>query len=170
MKENFSIGVSLDGVASINDTFRIDHLGKSHHSEIEKAILDYPLLKERVGILTTVTSINDNLLVEVAEYVQKLGVSCWDCTLFQSEGRGKNSKNHLTPSTQNIISSYFSLMDSIEEGKFQSLEIRPILHYLRNVLSYERRNMCLRNGCGAASDLVSISVDGTIEGCDCIKE
>jgi uncharacterized protein len=30
--------------------------------------------------------------------------------------------------------------------------------------------MCLRNGCGAAADLVSIRVDGTIEACDCIKD
>ncbi len=30
--------------------------------------------------------------------------------------------------------------------------------------------MCLRDGCGAARDLVSISVDGTIESCDCIGD
>jgi uncharacterized protein len=46
----------------------------------------------------------------------------------------------------------------------------PVLRYLRNVLSTERRSMCLRDGCGAAKDLVSISVDGTIQSCDCIGD
>ena len=29
--------------------------------------------------------------------------------------------------------------------------------------------MCLRSSCGAGADLVSISVDGSIEACDCIS-
>ena len=68
------------------------------------------------------------------------------------------------------MAAYVDLLEAIEEGQFERLEIRPILHYVRNVLSYERRNMCMRDCCGAARDLVTISVDGAVEACDCIKD
>jgi len=62
------------------------------------------------------------------------------------------------------------LLDAVEQGEFDRFEVRPVLRYLRNVLTYRRQHMCLRDGCGAAADLVSIRVDGTIEACDCIKD
>jgi uncharacterized protein len=69
-----------------------------------------------------------------------------------------------------VVTAYLELLDAVEQGRFNSLEICPIMHYVRNVLTYERRNMCLRDCCGAATDLVSISVDGAIEACDCIRD
>ncbi len=170
LAEKFSIGVSLDGPAHINDLLRVDHLGKGHHTQIEKALRNYPGFVAQVGVLTTVTSYNVKFLVEIAEYVQKLGVRRWDITLFQDAGRGQGKTDDFSPESSDIVAAYFSLLDAIEEGKFNQLEIRPILHYLRNTISYERRNMCLRNCCGASTDLVSINVNGTIEACDCIKD
>lgn len=170
LQERFSVGVSLDGPQVINDLLRVDHAGNGHHARTEQALRAYPALTDRVGVLTTVTRHNVGQLRDIALYVQSLGVRRWDATLFQAAGRGLGHEVDFAPATEDLIASYVSLLDGIERDDFLHLEVRPVLHYIRNVLSYERRNMCLRNCCGAASDLVSVSVDGTIEACDCIKD
>jgi uncharacterized protein len=171
LSERFSVGVSLDGPAVINDRLRVDHAGSGHHAEIERALRDYPGLMDSVGVLTTVTRYNVNQLPQIAEYVRDLGIRVWDTTLFQAEGRGTGKSDDFAPAAEDVIQAYLSLLDGIEEGKFERIEICPLLHYIRNVLFYRQGNMCMRSGgCGAGRDLVSISVDGTIEACDCIKE
>jgi uncharacterized protein len=169
LKERFSIGLSLDGVAAIDDVVRIDHAGKGQHAKIEQVLKSNPALLNRVGVLTTITRYNVNHLVSFALYLQDFGIRRWDTTLFQAAGRGLVDTDNFAPMTGDLISAYLDLLDAVEQGKFERLEVRPILHYLRNVLSSDRRNMCLRNHCGAANDLVTINVDGTIDGCDCIK-
>lgn len=170
LRERFSIGLSLDGLPAIDDLLRIDHAGKGHHSKIERILKSHPDLLERVGVLTTITRYNVGDLVPFALYLQELGVRRWDTTLFQAAGRGLAGEHRFTPDTKDLISAYIDLLDAVEQGKFERLEVRTVLHYVRNVLSYQRRNMCLRDHCGAANDLVTIGVDGAIEACDCIKD
>jgi uncharacterized protein len=171
LSEKFSVGISLDGPPEINDRLRVDHAGRGHHAEIEHALNKYAGLKDSVGVLTTVTRYNVGHLTQAAEYVRDLGIRAWDTTLFQAEGRGESKEDEFSPAADDVIQAYLSLLDGIEEGKFDQIEICALLHYIRNVLFYRQGNMCLRSGgCGAGRDLVSISVDGTIEACDCIKQ
>lgn len=170
VSENFSVGVSLDGPPAINDRLRVDHAGRGHFQAISEALREYPELRERVGVLTTVTRHNVRHLTEIAEYVMGLGVRAWDTTLFQPAGRGEGKSDDFAPDTDDVVAAYLALLDGVEEGRFEGLAVRPVLHFLGNVLSLTHGNMCMRGGgCGAARDLVSVSVDGTIEGCDCIR-
>jgi uncharacterized protein len=170
LSEKFSIGVSLDGPPELNDLHRVDHGGRGRSTEIETALRSDPRLIETVGILTTVTRTNAHRLLETARYVRDLGIKRWDTTLFQPLGRAAGAGADFAPPTEAIIDSYLALMDSVEAGEFDTMAVSPILHYVRNVLSTERRRMCLRDGCGAGRDLVSISADGTIQACDCIGD
>jgi uncharacterized protein len=121
-------------------------------------------------VLTTITRTNAALLLETARYVRDLGVRGWDTTLFEAHGRAEGAAAQFAPSTDIVIQSYFKLFDAVEAGEFDQMTVFPVLHYLRNVLSSQRRSMCLRDGCGAARDLVSIGVDGSIQSCDCIAD
>jgi uncharacterized protein len=170
LEERVSIGVSLDGVAEENDQHRVDHAGRGHSAEIEAALRSNPRLLATVGVLTTVTRTNAARLFETAEYVRDLGITRWDVSLFQPLGRATDTESEFAPPTDAIIQSYLQLFDAVEAGDFDSMAVLPVLHYVRNVLTTERRHMCLRDGCGAAKDLVSIGVDGAIQACDCIGD
>jgi uncharacterized protein len=167
---SFSVGVSLDGPQSLNDTFRVDFKGNGTWRKIVDMISVYPKLANRLGILTTVTSANASRLKEAACHFRDMGVRCWDITVFQAAGRAAHRPSRFAPDTHEVIASYMDLLDGVEADEFGDMEVRPVLHYLRNLLGYERPNMCLRNGCGAAKELVSVSADGTVEACDCISE
>src|ERR1700733_805766 len=169
LENRVSIGVSLDGPAALNDRHRVDHSGRGRFDEIEKALRSNPRLLAKVAVLTTVTSTNAARLLETARYMRDLGIKHWDATLFQPLGRATQMP-HFAPDTDIVIQSYFELFDAVEAGEFDQMTVAPVLRYLRNVLSGDRRSMCLRDGCRAARALVSISVAGTIESCDCIGD
>jgi uncharacterized protein len=169
LENRVSIGLSLDGPAALNDRHRVDHSGRGRFNEIEDALRSNPRLLAKVAVLTTVTRTNAAHLLETARYLRDLGIKHWDTTLFQPLGRAAQ-KSQFAPDTDVVIQSYFELFDAVEAGEFDQMTVAPVLRYLRNVLSGDRRAMCLRDGCGAARDLVSISVDGTIESCDCIGD
>ena len=102
--------------------------------------------------------------------MRSVGVRSWATTLFEPVGRAAGASSEFAPPTDAIIHSYLALMDAVEAGKFDDMAVFPVLRYVRNVLSNERRDMCLRDGCGAGRDLVSIRVDGGIESCDCVSD
>jgi uncharacterized protein len=102
--------------------------------------------------------------------MRDLGIKVWDTTLFEAHGRAEGAAEQFAPSTDVVIQSYFALFDAVEAGEFDQMAVHSVLRYLRNVLSTDRRSMCLRDGCGAARELVSINVDGAIQSCDCIAD
>lgn len=168
--ERFSIGISLDGRCPINDRLRVDYAGKGCHTAIERDLRAYPALTDQIGVLTTVTRFNVAHLLDTALYVQDLGVRRWAATLFQAAGRAAGDAPRFAPATADLAAAYRSLLDAIEQGRFTRLEVRPVLDYIRNVTSRQRRSMCLRDRCGAARELASVSVTGDVEACDCIKD
>ena len=170
LENRFTIGVSLDGPAELNDRHRVDHSGRGHFAEIEAALRSNPRLLAKVGVLTTVTRTNAASLLETARYMRNLGIRVWDTTLFDAHGRAEGAEDRFAPATDVVIQSYLALFDAVEAGEFDQMAVHPVLRYVRNVLSTERRSMCLRDGCGAARDLVSIGADGAIQSCDCIAD
>ncbi len=164
---DFSVGVSLDGDERFNDTFRVTHRGKGTYQQIIDRLRRHNLI-DKIGVLTTVTRANVDHLLDIALHFQDLGIELWDTTVFQAAGRGEDQEDVFAPATSSLVDSYLALIEAIEAGRFPTLEVQCILSYVRNVLSYQRTNMCLRTSCGAGADLVSISADGAIEACDCI--
>ena len=164
----FSVGVSLDGPPEFNDVHRVTFQGGGTGEPILRNLKKYTGLRQRLGVLTTVTQANCGSLRDIARYFRDFGVERWDITVFQDSGRAANKASRFAPDSETLIAGYRDLLDGVEAGEFDTMEVRPVLHYVRNLLNFERRNMCLRNGCGAAKELVSISADGTIESCDCV--
>ncbi len=168
--EEFAIGISLDGPSHLNDLVRIDRRGRGCHAAVEASLERYPVLRRTAGVLTTVTSVNARELRRVAEYVRDLGIRSFNAALFLREGRAAGSSDGLSPSPEDLIAGYLDLLAGVESGAFDDIQIWPVLYYLRNVLTDARPNACLRNGgCGAARELVSVTVNGTVESCDCVR-
>lgn len=170
LENHLRLGISLDGPAPLNDHWRVDHNGGGSHARIEAALQRYPKLVERIGILTTVTSTNVRRLIEIAEYVRSLGVKHWDATLFDALGRGSRDSALYAPRTEDVVQAHLDLLDAVDSGRFDDLEVRPVLRFLSNALSYARNSFCLRDGCGAGADLVAIAADGVVQSCDCIRD
>jgi uncharacterized protein len=167
MKHGVTWGVSVDGPPPIHDRFRVRHGGGPSYELFERALNKWPSFVRRSSVMSTVTCINDGLLLESARYFRDLGMAGWDWSLFQPIGRGR-SGDSFQIDIDELCRSWGQLFDAVADGEFDGFPVQPVKKYLDNFLHGPGGNMCLRPKCGAARDLLSISANGTIEACDCI--
>ena len=170
LHEDVRIGLSIDGPPELNDIHRVDHRRRGSGKRIEEALKAWPQLLPRIGALTTVTASNVDKLLDIIAYIRSLGIDSWDATLFQEAGRASEAKGGMAPSLDSVVAAWLAMLGKVDRGDYDDIRVSPVLHYVHNVLSYARNNICMRGGgCGAARELVSIAADGSIEACDCLK-
>ncbi|HEU5413485.1 MAG TPA: radical SAM protein [Candidatus Angelobacter sp.] len=161
-------GVSLDGPPALNDHFRVLANGDGTYQLYEKALERFPDFVRSCGILTTVSSANQGHLLSIARHFRDVGVPSWQWSLFQAIGLGRGCEGTFGVSADEVIRSWNELLTAVEEGEFDGFGVMPIVDYIDNLIIGAGNNMCMRKGCGAARDLLSVSADGTIEACDCL--
>jgi uncharacterized protein len=160
-------GFSLDGPARQNDVFRVLRNGAGTHDRFERALGQFPEFVRSCSAMATITSANYDNLLGISRYFQSRGLRGWDWSLFQPIGRGR-WRPEVYFEIDKLIDSWNELFDAVVSGEFDGFAISPIIKYVDNFINGPGRNMCMRKGCGAARDLLSISSDGQIEACDCI--
>jgi uncharacterized protein len=161
-------GVSLDGWAGLNDCFRVDHKGGGSFRLFLDAYEKYPDFVSGLGVMSTITAVNEHRLVELAGYFRDLGMASWDWSLFQPIGRGREARQSYQPTLDRLIPAWNELLDDVIDGAFDGFPVLAVRKYIDNFVYGPSGNMCLRPQCGAARDLLSVSADGRIEACDCI--
>ena len=161
-------GISLDGPPELNDRFRLLAGGGGTYRYFEKARREYPEFIRTCGVLTTVTAHNQDRLLDIARHFRDCGASGWGWTLFQAAGLGRDGAGRFELSYDRLIAAWNALFDAVEAGEFEGFEVGPVVRYLENLVCGPGTNMCMRQGCGAARELLSVSADGSIEACDCI--
>jgi uncharacterized protein len=161
-------GLSLDGPAHLHDAARVAHDGRGSYAMIERSLRVFPQFVRRSGVMSTITSINQDHLLEVARHVRDLGFPSWDWSLFQPIGRGVASAMTYELHVERVLRSWTQLFDAVESGEFDGFRVAPVTKYVENFISGPGANMCMRAQCGAGRDLMSLSADGTIEACDCL--
>lgn len=159
-------GISLDGPAAINDQFRHLKNGKGTYSLVEKMMQRYPDFVRGSYALVTVTSAVQHYLLEISHYFKACGLRGWNWTLFQPVGRGR-AHPEIQVDLAPLLESWNKLFDAVLKGDFDGFMVEPILKYLDNFLEGPGKSMCMRRPCGAARDLLVISPEGQIDGCDC---
>lgn len=161
-------GVSLDGPPEINDRYRKLPDGRGTYAAFADALERYPGFVRQCGVLTTVTSATEGKLYPIAKHFRDLNMPAWDWSLFQPIGLGREGAKQYAYSVDRVIASWNELFDGVLRGEFDGFQIGPVTKYLSNFITGPGPQMCLREGCGAARELLSVSSDGTIEACDCI--
>ncbi len=160
-------GFSLDGPPRRNDVFRVLRSGTGTHDRFEKALTQFPEFVRSCSAMATITSANYDNLLGISRYFQVLGVRGWDWSLFQPIGRGRQ-QHEVYFEIGTLVDSWNELFEAVAGGEFDRFTVSPVLKYLDNFINGPGGNMCMRKGCGAGRDLMSISSDGQVEACDCI--
>jgi uncharacterized protein len=168
LEHHVAWGVSLDGPPELNDCFRVLAGGGGTYKFFEKARRTYPEFVRTCGVLTTVTAHNQDRLLDIARHFRDCGAAGWGWTLFQAAGLGRDGTGRFGVSYDRLLAAWNLLFDAVEAGEFDGFEVGPVVRYLENLVCGPGSNMCMRNGCGAARELLSVSSDGVIEACDCI--
>ena len=165
-RHHFDVGMSLDGPPEINDLTRVDHLGRGTARAVELLFARRPeFMTRRVGIITTVTSVNVDRLSEVAGYVRDLGVRSWKTAIFDTEGRG-TAYPELRPAVPPFVDFMQKWLGECDAGLWEGFKFKNVLELLDTIASPKRPNMCLKFPCGAGREFIVASADRNLMACD----
>lgn len=161
-------GISIDGVAEVNDALRTTHSGFGTYRFFTDALQRYPEFVRTCSVMSTITRLNQGRLLEAALHFRDLGMPSWDWSLFQPIGRGRAEAGRLGLDAARLVEAWTQVFEAVVSGEFDGFGVLPVKKYIDNFVNGPGANMCMRGECGAARDLLSISSDGAIEACDCI--
>ena len=129
VEHDIAWGISFDGPPQLNDKNRILRNGNGTLGCFENACHEFPEFVSRCGVMSTITSTNDDQLLQIARYFRDASVGAWEWSLFQPIGRGRENAADHEFSVDRLLDSWNQLFDAIVSGEFNGFPVMPVLHY-----------------------------------------
>lgn len=167
LQHHFGIGISVDGSERVHNLHRIDHKGKGTFDRIREKFDQYPVfMKEHVGYISVITERTLPYLEDTWDFFRGMQVRTLKFIPSEPEGRGV----HLTEGAAFIAGFVAFLrrrLDEILAGNVYLPYLLNVTQLIEPFLSVERKNMCMKLPCGAASDLLVLDAKRQMRACDC---
>ena len=165
-EHNIACGVSLDGPQYLHDEHRPFLDSKGSYGVITKNLHREKQCGREYGIVTVITRPSD--IPEIVYSFIHSGYRHFRLNSVFCQGR-ESKDTCLHEDFQKGLTSYLcTALDIIQESYLtDGMPIRElnIVNMIENLCTLSRENLCLRNPCGAAASMLSISSDGTIYPC-----
>jgi uncharacterized protein len=165
-----SIGISCDGVASIQNTQRPFATGKPSHSIVERnakrILADFT--ENSGGVIAVVTQSSVGHLPELTLYFALCGFR--EVILRPMEALGRGEGEHSAPDPSAYVKGLFDAFGSVITPIFRetgiAIEERHLGLTFKHLLSPNRPFMCERAPCGAARNICAVDSDGDVYSCN----
>lgn len=166
------IGVSIDGIAEVHDTHRLDVRGEKTHDRVVKnlkAILEkYPDCN--IGTLSVNSTYSmDNISKNVDYIVNYIGISNIKYNLVHPSG-GCDFNKEMLISKEKLPEYVRRVLNAVIEqiNKGNRCYESNIADKLCNLLGFPKDNMCNSKGCRGGISFISFDRDGNIYPCEMI--
>jgi len=170
-EQAFSIGLSLDGPAEVNDVIRIMPDGRGSLPIVQRQLARFPeLFRRRSAVLTTVTRLNVQQLPAIVRDFKEQGFRAIDFSLFSTMGRGQCQAD-LSLQASDYLRAMCEIADDAAQGRLDGFHVSTLLRLLDKLLLPESRHHCRPTDgpCGAGHGVVNLQADGAITGCDLLR-
>ena len=159
------VSISFDGMPKFQNRNRPDTVGLSTSEAVIRGIrlLDN---YDEMCVLTTVTHDMSDHLLDIALYVQSLGVPYLEFLPLRMLGCAEG-RSDISVNVAAYIKSLKTIVYAIEDGRINQLGVRAILRMLLPLETGQTLHGELGDRrCGSGRNIISINFDGTITGCD----
>ncbi len=169
-EHNVSIGISIDGPQSVNDSLRVFPDGSGSFDAIMKGI---KLLRERnigFSVLSVLTDHNAKYVCDTLQFLKEQHISIVDFKPCFKTGKDTEglSKEMYAKTMIDIID--WLIEHNTEESKSIVREVEVytnlVMHDENLSGCYDCRSMCDMMNCGAGRDHITVDVDGSVYVCD----
>lgn len=170
-EQAFSIGLSLDGPAEVNDVIRIMPDGRGSLPIVQRQLARFPeLFRRRSAVLTTVTRLNVRQLPAIVRDFKAQGFRAIDFSLFSTMGRGQ-CQTGLSLQADDYVAALREIVADAEAGRLDGFHVSTLLRLLDKLLLPESRHHCRPTDgpCGAGHGVVNLQADGAVTGCDLLR-
>lgn len=169
-ENDFSVGISLDGLSNEANAHRITPRGISPLEGTLQLMRDHPdFVRRRCGFLAVASRTSVAGLPAYAKWLQDHGVKGLSITFLDLAGRGKDLASELL-SPEEAVELYSILISMIRTGEIATLGLRNLIARMHNLFMLQSRDMCYRGPCGAASDFLVLDAEGGHRTCDCVYD
>lgn len=166
-QQNFSVGISCDGLEESANSLRTSRNRSSTLGPIHTLFERYPdFVHQRVGFLAVVTKQSLNYIPSYIQDLQAKRVRTFSFIYMDQEGAGKNLSAQ-APSCDEGLQLFKRILSLIEEKRIWAIAIEPVLSRLTNLFSLTPKDYCCKGPCGAASEFMVLDPDGGLRTCDC---
>jgi uncharacterized protein len=164
-KNNFYIGVSLDGIEKCHNFFRKDKHGRGSFQHVVRGIQILRAHKVPVSILTTITKYNVQYVEENFRFFAEiLGIKNIGNSIFYPDWNNGNKKMMKCGIQPQELTDYFKkAIDFWWRKDDPNFRIREIENYLAGIIGKEA-SLCLFNGW--CSSFFCVEFNGEIYPCD----
>jgi uncharacterized protein len=169
--KRFSVGLSLDGPAPINDVIRIMPDGKGSTRLVERQFERYrEFFQRQASVLTTVSSVNVAGLNDVVRYFRDKGLRAIDFSLFSEMGRGA-CESRLAFTAPEYVEAMKRIIAEAEDGALDDIEVSTLTRLLDKLLLPDAHQHCRPSDgpCGAANGVMNVQANGEVTGCDLLR-
>lgn len=169
-QESFSVGISLDGADEDANALRVVRHGPSPLQAVEQLLRDYPAFaKDRCGFLAVATKASAPRLPSFALWLQEHEIGGLSVGFLDRTGRGVDAGDQqLTP--QEAVDLLRRFADLVTTGELTRLAFHPLLTRIKNLFTFQPRDLCAKGPCGAAGEFVVLDAEGAIRSCDCVYD
>jgi uncharacterized protein len=165
---NFSVGISIDGISSSANIHRKTRTKLRAPDYIRKLFDDDPeFVRDHCGFLATISRESAPYLPDFALFLQSSGVAGLAFSFLDVVGRGADlSSSKLDP--EETVRVYATFIEMIREGTIRDLAIRTILSRIDNLFTFQPGDFCSRGPCAASDDFLVLDSEGKFRSCDCV--
>lgn len=163
-KNQFNVGVSIDGHQEVHDKYRKDHLGKGSFEKVIGSIALLRKSKLQWGALVVLTKASLELEKQIFDFLVKNEIYNVDLLPVVFMGKKKSSPDEYSVSLEEFnraIVKIFNLWWEMDEPNIRIRLFREMIHALLK----EKPLRCICNSPGCAN-YFTIDHDGTIYPCE----
>lgn len=167
LRNSFAVRVSLDGTQETHDEFRRNHAGRGSYLGVVKGIRRLQEAGLEVHAVCVVHNGNKQLIKEMYDSMAGLKVtSIRFLPVFESGSAG--NEDWLDGDTWFQV--YTGLLQHVLERAKTGEQLPPLANLtageIGSLRSFKREYMCMRNPCGAGTNMVAIDTNGDLYPCE----
>jgi uncharacterized protein len=164
-RENFSVGISLDGPEQFHNVHRKDKFGRGSFNKVIDSINILNARGIKFGTICVVT--NPEVLDYYPNFMTEKGLlSVKFNPYFNNQGRANLKQTlDLEVYTEKMLS-LADRVANLNARNSKMIKVTNISALLKNIISPKREYMCLRFPCGAGISMLGIGVHGEVYPCE----
>lgn len=168
--ERFSVGISLDGAVEEANSLRVVRRGNTPLQMVRALLISDPeFVRSSCGFLAVATKTSAPYLPNFALWLQGEGVTGLTVGFMDLTGRATDLHDfQLSPAQAvDLISTFVKMVQTKE---IWSLALHSLITHMRNLFTYQSRDLCAKGPCGAASEFLVLDATGALRTCDCVYD
>lgn len=167
-KNNFSVGLSIDGHTETANKLRKTKGEKTALQYFTDALNSYPeFIRKRCGVLSVVSKANIHELPDFALWLQEKEINNLGLSFMDNAGKGIYIPKEKVTDME-AVELFKKICNLIEQGVIKDIQLTALTSRISNLYQFHSKDFCHKGPCAAADEFLVLDAEGNYRTCDSI--